>query len=96
MSRYCTESQLLVLMWSANRFISQGAELSVLKSIQWDRVKFDVLCVETTPHQRPANYAQEVISYLAPLGYINATGQVGRNICKCTVIPCSTFVYVCC
>jgi hypothetical protein len=60
----------------------QGGELSVLKTIDWNAVNIDVLCVETNPPERPVNYAQQVIDFLAPLGYANATEQIGRNICK--------------
>jgi hypothetical protein len=60
----------------------EGGELNVLKSIDWGSITFDVLCVETTPTERPPGYAQAVRDYLAPLGYVDATGQVGRNICK--------------
>jgi hypothetical protein len=60
----------------------EGGELSILKSIDFNAVKFDVICIETTPNERPPGYAQQVIDFLAPVGYVNATGQVGRNICK--------------
>lgn len=54
----------------------------MLKSINWSLVKFDVLCVETEPDNRPPNYPQDVTNYLAEHGYRNATGQQGRNMCK--------------
>ena len=60
----------------------QGGELEVLKSINWSLVKFDVLCIETFPLERPPNYAEDVTEFLAEKGYINHSGQQGRNICK--------------
>ncbi|RYH22219.1 FkbM family methyltransferase [archaeon] len=60
----------------------EGGELSVLHSIPWSVVKFDVLCVEVDPPNRPAGYADKVTNFLADKGYVNATGVVGRNICK--------------
>jgi hypothetical protein len=54
----------------------------VLKSIDFNAVSFDVLCVETTPDERPPGYAENIRAFLAPHGYVNATGQVGRNTCK--------------
>lgn len=60
----------------------EGGELEVLKSISWDHIRFDVLCVETDPPNRREGYSKMVIDYLASKGYNDATGQVGRNICK--------------
>jgi hypothetical protein len=61
----------------------QGAELEVLKSINWSLVKFDVLCIETDPPNRPEEFASKLTEFLGEKGYINYSGQVGRNICKC-------------
>eukprot|EP01031_Cornospumella_fuschlensis_P035323 gene35323-42801_t len=58
----------------------EGGELSVLHSIPWHAVKFDVLCVEVDPPNRPAGYADKVTAYLGEKGYVNATEVVGRNI----------------
>jgi hypothetical protein len=58
----------------------EGGELQVLKSINWDKVQFDVLCVETEPSNRPPGYAASVTEFLAVRGYTNATQQQGRNI----------------
>jgi len=58
----------------------EGAELEVLKSINWQMVKFDVICVETDPPVRPPGYAAQVTAYLRERGYNNYTQQVGRNI----------------
>lgn len=60
----------------------QGAELQVLKSIDWTNVKFDVMAVETDPANRPVGYAAEVTKYLLERGYVNATMQQGRNTCE--------------
>lgn len=58
----------------------EGGELEILKSINWHHTTFDVLCIETEPSNRPQNYSAHVTSYLAERGYVNYTGQVGRNI----------------
>eukprot|EP01038_Epipyxis_sp_PR26KG_P013746 gene13746-18437_t len=56
----------------------EGGELQVLKSIDWNKVRFDVLCVETT--QLLSNNNSAIISeYLEEKGYHNRTGQQGRN-----------------
>ena len=60
----------------------QGAELEVLNSINWSLVKFDVLCIETDPPNRPEGYASKVTAFLKERGYEDHAGQVGRNICK--------------
>ena len=61
----------------------QGGEMEVLKSIDWSKVTFDVLCVETDPSNRPPGYAKLVSDFLASHGYQNQSGQMGRNICEC-------------
>ena len=58
----------------------EGGELEVLKSINFNHVKFDVLCIETEETNRPPGYADKVTAFLAGKGYINATAQQGRNI----------------
>lgn len=58
----------------------------MLKSINWATIKFDVLCVETEPSNRPPNYPQDVTAFLESKGYHNATGQQGRNICKLVLL----------
>jgi len=45
-------------------------------------VKFDVLCIETEPSNRPPFYAENITSFLQAKGYKNNTMQQGRNICK--------------
>ena len=57
----------------------EGGELEVLKSINWNHVKFDVLCIETDEVFRPPGYAATIILFLASKGYVNATAQQGRN-----------------
>ena len=65
----------------------QGGELAVLKSIDWAQTAFDVLCIETDPPFRPPNYAQDVSDFMEEKGYINHSGQMGRNICKLCLVP---------
>ena len=57
----------------------EGGELEVLKSINWNEIKFDVLCIETDEIFRPPGYAATITSFLALKGYVNATAQQGRN-----------------
>ena len=54
----------------------------MLKSINWSLVKFDVLCIETDPPNRPSGYADKVTKLMQEHGYLDYSGQVGRNICK--------------
>ena len=54
----------------------EGGELNVLRSINWAHIKFDVLCVETEPSNRPPGYADAVTAYLLERGYVAATKQV--------------------
>ena len=61
---------------------TQGAEMQVLNSINWSLVKFDVLCIETDPPNRPKGFAEEMTAFLKEKGYENHYGQIGRNICK--------------
>jgi len=56
--------------------------MQVLHSINWSLVKFDVLCIETDPPNRPKGYAEEMTAFLKKRGYENKYGQIGRNICK--------------
>lgn len=75
----CQSSAIIIYLYV---YILQGGELEILKSINWNHTVFDVLCIETEVANRPPNYAQTVTSYLADRGYVNATGQIGRNICE--------------
>ena len=56
----------------------EGGELSVLRSVDWSAVKFDVLCVETEPRYRPPGYADAVAAFLAEKGY-DLYAARGRN-----------------
>jgi hypothetical protein len=40
------------------------------------------LCIETSPIDRPLGYATNITSFLEKRGYINYSGQKGRNTCK--------------
>jgi hypothetical protein len=60
----------------------EGAELEVLQSIDWRKIRFDVIVVETKsydPTFRPADYPAIIESFLTKKGYKNCCGQVGRN-----------------
>lgn len=56
----------------------EGSELSVLKTIQWEKIQFDVLCIETDTSFRPAGFAAAVQEYLESKGYVLAASR-GRN-----------------
>lgn len=60
----------------------QGGEFEVLKSIDWEHIRFDVLCIETEPGNRPKGYADKITNFLVGKGYTNYSGQKGRNICE--------------
>lgn len=60
----------------------EGGELSVLHSIPWHAVQFDVIVVETTPERRPEGFAQQIREFLLTKGYEDVSGQVKMNICK--------------
>lgn len=49
---------------------TEGAELSVLKSINFSEVRFDVLVIETDTVVRPPSYEDTVTKFLAPHGYV--------------------------
>jgi hypothetical protein len=56
----------------------EGGELSVLDTINFDRVMFDVICVEVDPRFRPEGYASEVSIFLQRHGYVKEFDR-GRN-----------------
>jgi Methyltransferase FkbM domain len=56
----------------------EGGELSVLKSINFSKVTFDVLCIETEASYRPEGYETSVANYLADRGY-RLYATKGRN-----------------
>lgn len=66
-------------------FSRKGAELEVLKSINWSLLKIDVMCVEVDPPNRPVGYAQEVTAFLLQHGYVSHMTDSGRNICKLSI-----------
>lgn len=55
--------------------------MQVLNSINWPSVKFDVMCIETDPRNRPKGYAEEMTEFLRKKGYEDKYGQLGRNLC---------------
>lgn len=57
----------------------EGGEMNVLQSIDWTFTRFDVLCIETDPENRAPGYRDKVAQFLAGQGYVDFTGQVGRN-----------------
>jgi hypothetical protein len=68
--------------------------MMVLESIDWSRITFDVLAIETDPNMRPKGYAESVIKFMALRGY-QLTETIGRNTCKLlqvTVYYISTYV----
>ena len=58
----------------------EGAELQVMDTIDWNRVTFDVVCIEVDPPYRPDGYSDKVIRFMASKGYINYSGLIGRNL----------------
>ena len=59
----------------------EGGEMNVLHSIDWTKILFDVIAVETEPentHFRPNNYTMDVTNYLLQQGYIFER-NIGRN-----------------
>lgn len=52
--------------------------MSILKTINWNHIKFDVLCIETDINLRPKGYEDEIITFLEPKGYIKHIRR-GRN-----------------
>lgn len=57
----------------------EGAELSILESIDWSRVIFDVITVETEKAFRRVGYAEDVAAYLLSKGYVEVPHVPGRN-----------------
>eukprot|EP01038_Epipyxis_sp_PR26KG_P005995 gene5995-8254_t len=57
----------------------EGGEYQILQSINWASIRFDVLCIETEPSNRPPGYSERVTKYLEDKGYVNYSGQIGRN-----------------
>ena len=57
----------------------EGGELNVLRSIDWAFSRFDVLCIETDPENRPLGFRDQITQFLAAHGYTDYSGQTGRN-----------------
>lgn len=72
---------------------AEGAELEVLKSIDWEFVRFDVLTVETSPVRRGAGLGDLITAFLMSKGYETASEQVGRNLCKCPDVHVPSHIY---
>ena len=47
----------------------EGAELEVLKTINWRRTTFDILCIETDREHRSQGYGENVTIYMKDRGY---------------------------
>lgn len=47
----------------------EGAELNVLNTINWDTVKFDVVCIEVDPNHRMGSFPTRLRSYMSQRGY---------------------------
>ena len=58
---------------------TEGSELSILRTVDWDSVVFDVIIVETEPKNRSSQYALEVKKYLEARDYVLLTLRRGRN-----------------
>ena len=57
----------------------EGGELEVLRSINFDVIRFDVMCIETEANNRPPGFEEKITSFLRSKGYNNVTSQIGRN-----------------
>lgn len=58
---------------------TEGAELSILRTVDWSRVVFDVIIVETEVKNRSDEYANHVKDYLLARGYVLMALKRGRN-----------------
>lgn len=58
---------------------TEGSELSILRTVDWTAVLFDVIIVETEVKNRSEEYAVLVKDYLEQRGYILLTLRRGRN-----------------
>ena len=57
----------------------EGGELQVLRSVNWNETRFDVLCIETDPPNRPQGFRDSIAAFLGQRGYVDYSGQQGRN-----------------
>lgn len=58
---------------------TEGAELSILQTVDWSSVTFDVIIVETESKNRSPGFAGEVRRYLEHRGYVLLALKRGRN-----------------
>jgi hypothetical protein len=58
---------------------TEGSEFSILQTIDWARVSFDVIVIETAANVRYSNYSQDIAAYLKPLHYEQVHPISGRN-----------------
>lgn len=58
---------------------TEGGELEVLRTIDWNITTFDVITVETEPWFRPSGFLEEVQALLESHGYIMMKKQFKRN-----------------
>lgn len=56
----------------------EGGEMSVLQSIDFAKVTFDVVCIEIEKRYRPKNYRRDVIRFMKKKGY-TVSMEKGRN-----------------
>lgn len=57
----------------------EGAELSILHTINWNSIRFDVISVETEMSNRPKGYEEAVTAFLAKVDYTKVANIPGRN-----------------
>lgn len=58
---------------------TEGAELNVLRTVDWSVVVFDVIIVETEQKHRARGFAQEVKTFLEARDYVLMALRRGRN-----------------
>jgi len=58
---------------------TEGSELSILQTVDWNAVVFDVIIVESKREMRSKGYAEQVMEYLVARGYVLMTLAKGRN-----------------
>lgn len=57
----------------------EGGELEVLRTVDWNTSRFDVIVVETETAFRPSGYFEQVNNFLTSRGYICDHPSLGRN-----------------
>lgn len=58
---------------------TEGAEYSILQTIDWNRVIFSVIIVETNDHHRSPGYQAKVQAFLEARGYLCMVKALSRN-----------------